>query len=434
MYGETGAAMRRELAALLRLHRVQQRLGEAPGARHTNGLEVRRFRHNVMIWCSQAMWSAAPMTFSNQAPVEPNPFRRGTAGRHSATPAGELAELLDRSRAQTTTAPAALEQLTTPAGNEIVEHWRQAARAAVLAEHDTAANVAAMTAPQAQAIVGDVAAITQALVVLDRRYRNTPGWEPLPHGARLGWAALAAALDVNLGQPDYTVDRLGWRPKTKVVEGPPRPGILGVLQAEHNLVVRLKSFPSAINLRYVVDSQRLLSGNLAPYAARIDQHLADRWSERAHTFARLEQALRRIGGRLGNGGPAAAEGANAVARLRALPADTIVEPGVLGGFQLLFDRLDQRIADVLEEGIDRRVYLERTPIPHLAERSSELVVAAGESFVPVGRATYRDLLATMRTQPAPCRNLPQTSPGPGRADLHAALTHRPEQRANPMSR
>ena len=74
-----------------------------------------------------------------------------------------------------------------------------------------------LTAPQAQALVGDVAAITQALVVLDQRYRNTPGWEPLAQNARLGWAALAAALDVNLGQPDYTVDHTGWRPRTKLI-------------------------------------------------------------------------------------------------------------------------------------------------------------------------------------------------------------------------
>ena len=48
-----------------------------------------------------------------------------------------------------------------------------------------------MSVPQAQAVVADVAAITQALVMLDQRYRNTPGWEQLAQGSRLGWAALA---------------------------------------------------------------------------------------------------------------------------------------------------------------------------------------------------------------------------------------------------
>jgi hypothetical protein len=79
------------------------------------------------------------------------------------------------------------------------------------------------------------------VAVLDQRYKSTPGWEPLAQGARLGWASLAAALNINLGQPDYTVDQLGWRPKTKIIPGPPGPGILDVLQAQHNLVIRMKS-------------------------------------------------------------------------------------------------------------------------------------------------------------------------------------------------
>ena len=52
----------------------------------------------------------------------------------------------------------------------------------------------------------------------------------------VAWAALAAALDVSLGRPDYAVDHAGWRPKSKLMTGPARPGILGVLQAQHNLV------------------------------------------------------------------------------------------------------------------------------------------------------------------------------------------------------
>lgn len=100
-----------------------------------------------------------------------------------------------------------------------------------------------------------VAALTQAWVVLDQRHEDTPGWEPLAQSARLGWASLAAALDVNLGRPDpAAVDHLGWRPKTKVITGPARPGVLGVLQAQHSLVVRMKPVPHATNLRLVVDS------------------------------------------------------------------------------------------------------------------------------------------------------------------------------------
>lgn len=127
----------------------------------------------------------------------------------------------------------------------------------------------------------------------------------------------------------------------------------------------MKTFPSATNLRYVLDSQRLLSRHLVPLAARIDQRLADRWDTRADTHAQLVRQFRSVGGTLGKGGFAAAEGANAVSRLRALPTDTIVEPRVLGGFQQLFDRLDERVADVIDAGIDRGWYLQRARLPQL---------------------------------------------------------------------
>ncbi|QMW67915.1 hypothetical protein H4N58_08735 [Mumia sp. ZJ1417] len=275
MYGEAGAAMREELAALLRQHRVQQKLGgPTRESRAELGGRIREYRQSVLVWMNQAMRAARPVVFSNLPAADPNPFRSvGVSG--PLTAAGELARAIDVATRQSSAHIATSEALTTPHPNAMVEHWRQAARAAALAEHDTSIETAVrMTANQAQALVGDIAALTQALVVLDRRYTMIPGWEPLQDGPRLGWASLAAALDVNLGQPDYSVDHLGWRPKTKVLPDPVRPGIVGVLQAEHNLVIRMRSTPSAINLRLVVDSQRLRSHHLTPFAARIDPRLA----------------------------------------------------------------------------------------------------------------------------------------------------------------
>lgn len=248
MYGENGAAMRRELAGLLRHHRIQHRIGGPTQAdREASGQQILQYRQNLLIWCTQAMQAANPLLFSNLPTAHGNPFR---AGRPAPTGAEELARALQRAIARSSAHPASLEQLTTPSNNPVVEHWREIARAAALAEHDTAPDITAhLTSTQAQALVGDVAAVTQALVVLDQRYKNTPGWEHLGQSARLAWAALAAAVDVNLGQPDYTIDNTGWRPKTKLIHGPAKPGILGVLQAEHNLAVRLKFAPDATNLR-----------------------------------------------------------------------------------------------------------------------------------------------------------------------------------------
>jgi len=426
MYGETGAEMRRHLAALLRQHRVQQRLGgPTREAREELGVLVREYRQNLLAWLSQAMRAASPLAFSNLPSVQPNPFRSvGTACPQVA--AGELARAIDHARAESSASIASAEALATPLANPTVDHWRLAARAAAMAEHDTSDQFAVqMTANHAQALVGDVAALTQAIVVLDQRYKNTPGWEPLAQSARLGWAALAAALDVNLGQPDYAVDHLGWRPKTKLMPDPARPGILGVLQAQHNLVVRMKSVPNATNLRLVVDSQRLVSAHLAPFAARIDERLAQRWTERAETYSVVLQELREVGGLLGRGGLAVAEGLNAVTRLRSLPPDTIVEPRVLSGFQLLFNRLDNRIADVIEDGVERGAFFKRVTLPRLVDGGGQLVSPVRERFVPVARATDLAVVRTVRERLRPPEPLPSATPGPTRVDLHSALIHRP---------
>ncbi len=177
-----------------------------------------------------------------------------------------------------------------------------------------------------------------------------------------------------------------------------------MLQAQHNLVVRMKSVPNATNLRLVVDSQRLVSAHLAPYAARIDERLAERWTERAETYSVIQQELREIGGLLGKGGLAVAEGANAVARLSALPEDTIVEPRVLSGFQLLFNRLDDRIADVIEDGVERGAFFKRVTLPRLVGGGGQLVRPVRERFVPVTSATDLAVVKTVRSGCAPRTN------------------------------
>lgn len=427
MYGENGSAMRTELAALLRQHRVLHRLGEpnSPERVAHSGV-ILQYRQSVVVWCGQAMRATEPMLFSNLPPRPANPFQP-LEGRP--TGAGELSRAIDNAQDQSTRRAASTELLTTPSENPVIEHWRHAARAAALAEHDTGADTSArLSAPQAQTLAGDVAAIMQALVVLDQRYRNVPGWEPLAQPTRLGWAALATALDVGLGHPDYSIDQMGWRPKTKVIEGPARPGILGVLQAEHNLVVRLKSFPNPMNLRRIVDSQKLLSQHLTPYASRFDEQLAARWTGRSATYAVIQQQLRDLGGRIGKGDVAAAEGANAVSRLRALPADATVEPRVLAGFELLFNRLDRRVADVIDDGVSRAVFVRRVTVPRVAAGTGQIVQPVRERFIPVTSATDLAVVHTARTQLRPKDSTMTHGPGPSRADLNAALVHRPERR------
>jgi hypothetical protein len=433
MYGENGDRMRTELAALLRQHRVQHRLGSSPSQppaeREAAGLLILRYRHTVLAWCAEAVMAAKPLVFSTALPAPANPFR---ASNEDGAAVSELARALHAARDASTGGHATLEMLSSPNDNAVVEHWRSVANAAALAEHDTNGHSGAgLTAAQADALVGDVAAITQALVMLDHRYSNTPGWEKLADRGRLGWAALAAALDVSLGQPDYSVDQTGWRPRTKVLRGPGRPGVLGVLQAEHNLLVHLRSFPNAMNLRLIVDSQRQVSNSLAQMAERINGEYAARWIARGTTYAVIQQQLRNIGGRLGHGGPAVAEAANATSRLRALKPDTIIEPRVLAGFKTLFDRIDHRIADIVEDGIDRGAFVERIKIPSLGTDAKHLIVPTEEKLIPVTRASDLDVVQTLRERlrPPPPHSGP-ASPGRSRADLHTAILHRPPRGEN----
>jgi hypothetical protein len=427
MYGVNGAQMRTELATLLRQHRVMHRLEEdSPAERAEVGRQVLRFRQSILVWCAQAIGVARPLAFAN-IPVKPaDPFRASSDHGAAVT---ELARALELARDQSPSKPAPSIEFTRPSPNALVEHWRLAARAAALAEHDTAPDRAVrLTAAQARAVAGDVAAVSQALVVLDRRYRNTPEWEPLRGCDRLGWAALATALDVSLGQPDYSVDQTGWRPRTKTIPGPAKPGILGVLQAEHNLLVRLNSLPSALSLRLVVDSQRLLTTALIRYAQRVDPELADRWRARAATYTQLQRELRNLAGRLGNGAAATVEAANAVSRMKAVTPDTVIEPRMLGGFHTLFGRLDTRIADILEAGVERGTFVQRVTAPRLMSSDGRLVHPVRERFIPVARAADLDVIRTARQQLRPDPGPVPASPGASRVDLHAALIHRPAEK------
>lgn len=431
MYGENGDRMRTELASLLRQHRVQHRLDSSGSQRSAEreavGLLILRYRHTVLAWCAQAVMAAKPLVFSSSLPAPANPFR---ASNEAGAAVSELARALHVARDASTAGHAALELLSSPSDNAVVEHWRGAPSAATLAEHDTngLAGVT-LTAAQAEALVGDVAAVTQALVILDHRYSNTPGWEKLADRGRLGWAALATALDVSLGQPDYSVGQAGWRPRTKVLRGPVRPGVLGGLQAEHNLLVHLRSFPNATNLRLIIDSQRQISNSLAPLAERINGEFAARWAARGTTYAVMQQQLRNVGGRLGHGGPAVGEAANTTARLRALKPDTIIEPRVLAGFQTLFDRIDNRIADIVEDGIDRGAFVERITVPTVRTDAKRLIFPAEEKFVPVTPASDLEVIRTVREvlRPTPPGADPGR-PGRSRAELHTAILHRPSNR------
>jgi hypothetical protein len=439
MYGENGHLLRAQLSLLLKQHRIQLRIG-GPGihtvpvttteAERTQlGQQVRRYRQSALVWCLQAAIAVGDGAESRLSPRPTNPFRL-PAAQH-----GGLATLrtaLDQTVRVSTAPLPGMEELTTQHELPLVEHWRQVARAAALGEHDLEAGLGhgRLDDRQLHTLIGDIAATVRALVVLDQRYARIPGWERLDHADRLGWAALACALDASLDPPDYSIDMRGWRPKTKVITGPAKPGLLGVLQAEHNLTVRMQAFPSAMHLRLVVDSQRLLSGGLATRVQKIEPALHEAWLDREQTYTALQRELRNVGGNVGVGGLAVAEGAKVWNRLKSLPSSAELDLRILHAFTTLFARLDARVADVVEEGIERGAYFLRVKAPQLATDRGHMVTPAQERFIPLAEADRTAIVDLVRDRLRPPLEPPTASPGAARsrAALHAAIVHQPERR------
>lgn len=216
-----------------------------------------------------------------------------------------------------------------------------------------------------------------------------------------------------------------------VITGPAKPGLLGVLQAEHNLTIRMQAFPSAMNLPLVVDSQRLLSGGLATRVEKIEPALGESWRDREQTYTDLQRELRNIGGNVGVGELAVAEGANAWNRLRALPPDAPLDPRIVHGFTTLFTTLDARIADVVVEGLQRQSYFLRVKVPGFVANNGQVVARVHERYVPLVEADHAAIVGLVRDRLRPSHEPATAPPGAAasRAELHTAIVHQPERRA-----
>ena len=240
-------ALRAELTTLLRQHRIQHRLGGKgpPTMPETTTVEERqalgeligRYRQMVLVWCLHAIRAANPHI---------NP--EGTTGR-SRGPAGELRYRLVAAIDASPAGLPTLEDLTTPQDFQMVETWRHAARAAALGEHDFGAGVGygRLSEHQCKTVRKDAAEIARALVGLDRRYANIPGWQPLKDQGRLGRAAEVCAAHAGNDAPDYSVDVRGWQPPLQLDTRPAPPGVDGILQGREEPARRVEAVPRPTN-------------------------------------------------------------------------------------------------------------------------------------------------------------------------------------------
>lgn len=431
-YGDNATAIRQALGTLLRQHRIQQRIGGAglhtvpvtdtPAERALTGEQIRRYRYGVLLWCHQAVATAGP-----------EPSRALTDARTRA-PAHELRYRLEQALQHDDAGLAPSEQLTIAQPFELVDLWRTAARAAALGEHDFAAvaRSARFDSAQAMALLLDAAETASALVVLDRRYGNIPRWQSLHRGGFLAAASAACTALAARSNLDYSIDILGWRPHASVTGGPAKPGIAGVVQAEHNLLIHLDRLPTALNLKYVIDSQRALSSALAGRIVTTTPAVADSCRARALAYSRVFGLLRNVGGLIGDGGDAAAQGAIAVSRLQHIPPGSSLEDDSLHALAGLFGAVDARVAHAIEHGVRQHLYLMKTRVPEVEDADGNLVEESRIAFRPVTSPVQSDLVAVARAalgQPRRPVTRPST-PSESRRALRQDLVHRPSPPPN----
>lgn len=426
MYGPNLGQLRGEMATLLRQHRIQMRIG-GPGVRPVSasttveqrealGQQIQRFRYAALMWCLHAVDAADP-----QPSI-------GVLHEPRWRPFGELRHRLIRSINLSIVGLPTLDELVIPQDFDIVERWRQVARAAALGEHDFPGvmNDGRLTTTQSLTVIGDAAETVRALVVLDKRYAGIPGWIPIRERGRLERAAQRCVVVTAGEMPDFAVDLKSWRSVPATIDGGPLPGIGGVIQAEHNLLVYLSEFPSALNLRRVIESQRILSHEAIDLAREAAPEFIEKWIEREQTYEKLTAEGRHIGGLVGNGGNAAAEAANAVGRLRSVRPDQLTGPEPLHDLDKLFTRTDVRIAAVIEHGVAERMYLVGVAVPRIERAKGQIVSPVRERYVPIVSPRQTGFVDLARERlaaaPSPVLNMPRAHDG--RDDLRGVIVER----------
>ncbi|MCW2787322.1 MAG: hypothetical protein JWP74_3839 [Marmoricola sp.] len=418
MYGQNTTQLRAELGTLMQLTRNEPELGELP----KDAVQLlASFRHSITLWCQQAVRASNPTADLG-----------GTTPR-SRGPAEEFRFRLAIARAAYTAPLPTLDELATPYENRVVDAWRRAAKAAVLGEHDFPAGLSyvSLTDAQCMTVLKDAAEVARALVGVDRRFTAVPSWEPIIDRALLGRSAVVCAAHSGYTEPDYNIDRRGWRPPVRLSDGPVLPGLGGVLQAENNLLVQLRYQPDGHSLRLILDSQRIVSHHAASLArvAPGVESLAVKWAERSQTYVLLIKQSRNLRGLIGHGN-AAIEGAMAASRISSLTLDAAIDARQLWHLDALFDHINRRLAETIAKGADDRSYLMRIGIPRVDLTGGGAVKQQRSRHIPLDVPTRAPLLDTARNRLMPKSAEPQTpTSAPSscadfnqHSDLHRALT------------
>ncbi len=411
-YGENSQELRDSMAWLLGRHRILQQLG-GPGQntgqawtddteRERMGQIIQRYRLATLTWCLQAVTAVTPKidlsdtSHLTQDPVQQLRYRL----RDAVTTVGHGERLIDL--------------LATRHSNQLMGAWQRTARAAALGEHDftDGVNFGHLTSEQSRTVLKDAADLTRALVILDRRYDNVPGWQHLKEATRLGRAAAVTSALADYDGRDLSVDARGWRPLPGIIEGPALPGVAGAAQAQHNMLVHLSRIPNALNLRRVLHSQALASHEAAKHAAAVAPDLVDRFTARAELYRELVRASRDVGGLIGGGGYAVVESQNAALRLQRTPTtDASVEAaGSLRELARRFTRTDSRIRATIEHGFHEKLYFVPVNDSRLMDEHVTGVYPADQRWLPVTSPAQSPLIGITRDRLRPPVAIPVVTP------------------------
>ncbi|MGK2876721.1 MAG: hypothetical protein ACSLEW_13970 [Nocardioides sp.] len=404
-YGDNVSDLRQAMTALLERHRIRLALGGANGATHPNqtteaqkqamGFQIQQYRCVVLAWCATAVDGVAPK------------FTQGRQEFALRSPAVQLQRRITDTVGAIGCGLPSMESVARPAENALVETWRKAARACILTDPDMGAVThTRLDAAQSRAVLKDAADFIRGLIVLDRRYANVPGWEHLANPRSLDVAAQSVVDYAGREGCDFSIDAHGQRHTPAVITGQALPAIAGVIQAQHNLLVDLTGVPpTGMNMRRILSSQTGLSHELVRHAASGAPELAETFQQRADVYRDLAIASRNFGGLIGNGGPAAAESANAYDRARSADTCTPTDAPALHELSHLAQGIDTRIATTIELGFADRIYF-----VSVAQPGTLGLHQGGHRWVPATTTTDKTVLPIVRERLRPTLTAVATVP------------------------
>jgi hypothetical protein len=98
----------------------------------------------------------------------------------------------------------------------------------------------------------------------------------------------------------------------------------------------------------------------------------------------------------------------------------------------LFNRIDARVSEIIEEGIAKRLYLLRVKVPRLSNEATGMVRRVRQRYVPITSQVQTDLLRLARDElrPALLQPTPPHGAAQSRRKLQEAILHKPQPRGD----